>query len=72
MNTVFTVTLESTYKQNSTYPKRNIEKLIEKKYLSKHSFFVDKKAFNKTDVLMRNNNPSPFEVYFPCEKTQIS
>lgn len=30
MNTVFIVTLESTYKQNSTYPNRNTEKLIEK------------------------------------------
>jgi len=64
MNTVFAVTLESTYKQNSTYPKRNTEQLSKKILLSKHSFFVDKKPFNKTDILMRNDNPTPFEDYF--------
>lgn len=33
---------------------------------------MDKKAFNKTDILMRNDNPSPSEDYFLCEKKKIS
>lgn len=68
MSSVFTATLESTYKQNNTYPKGNTEKLIEKVFCQNIPFFVDKEAFNKTDIFMRNDNPSPFEDYFPCVK----
>lgn len=63
MNTVFIVTLES------TYPNRNTEKLIEKiSFVKAILFFVDKKAFNETDILMRSYNPNLFEDYFPFEK----
>lgn len=40
MNTSFTVALESTYKQNSTYPNRNTEKLIEKIFFVKTILFL--------------------------------
>lgn len=72
MNTSFTAALESTYKPNSTYPNRNTEKLIEKiSFVKTILFFVDKKAFNETDILMRSYNPSLSGDYFLFEKKKF-
>lgn len=68
MNTVFTVTLESTYKQNSTCTKRNTGKMIGKKIFCQNIPFCGQKKLSTRDILMGNDNPSPFEDYFPCEK----
>lgn len=41
---------------------------MQKSRFQNNPFFVDRKAFNETDILMRSYNPSSFEDYFPFEK----